>query len=46
MNKRQVKKNFRKAVFVFPYGRQSKAGIWRKKEARKYHKELLRYNYD
>lgn len=35
MNKRQSKKEFRKAVRVFPYGRKSKAGLWLKKQARK-----------
>lgn len=41
MNKRQEKKKFRKSVFSLPYGRRSKAGIWLKKEARKYHAMLL-----
>lgn len=43
MNKRQAKKEFRKAVHTFPYGRRSKAGIWLKKRARKNHAELLNY---
>ena len=41
MNKRQRKKDFRKYVRPFPYGRRSKAGIWLKKKARKYDAELL-----
>lgn len=43
MNKRQKKKEFRKAVHVFPYGRRSKSGIWKTKRARQDHKELLEY---
>lgn len=43
MNKRQAKKKFRKSVFTFPYGRRSNAGIWLKKEARKFHAELLEF---
>lgn len=43
MNKRQAKKEFRKFVNVFPYGRRSKAGIWLKKRARKDHLEMLKY---
>lgn len=43
MNKRQAKKDFRKAVRTFPVGRRSKAGIWLKKRTRQDHKELLEY---
>lgn len=43
MNKRQAKKQFRKCVHDFPYGRKTKAGIWKKKRARKDHRELLQY---
>ena len=41
MNKRQSKKNFRKYVRVFPIGRRTRAGIWKKKRTRMEEKELL-----
>lgn len=41
MNKRQKKKDFRKAVYEMPQGRRSKAGTWLKKETRKWEKEIL-----
>lgn len=43
MNKRQAKKEFCKAVYTFPCGRRSKAGIWLKKRTRKFHAELMNY---
>ena len=42
MNKRHAKKNFRKSVFIFPYGKKTKAGIWLKKQTREYEKLLLK----
>ena len=43
MNRRQAKKDFRKYVYCMPQGRKSKAGIWKKKETRKWHKEMMEY---
>ena len=40
MNKRQAKKAFRKAVYVMPQGRRTKAGTWKKKATRKWDKEV------
>ena len=41
MNKRQAKKEFRKAVRTFPSGGKSKAGIWLKKRDRQMDKMLM-----
>ena len=42
MNKRQVKKHFRRAVCVMPQGRRSKAGTWLKKETRLWERQILK----
>lgn len=41
MNKRQSKKQFRKAVEVFPSGRRTKAGTFKKKRDK--HTSLMLY---
>lgn len=41
MNKRQSKKKFRKAVEVFPSGRKTKAGTFKKKRDK--HTSLMLY---
>ena len=40
MNKRQAKKALRKAVYAMQQGRRTKAGTWKKKDTRRWDKEM------